>query len=247
MQSRKKSRSTGNIRMFKLLNNRGGLYMKKRWITDSSGISVLQARSRGYRRTCENYTHNSAVFAKCPKRLLHGQRNEPVCSMRYGTYPMSYNGCEIIACYNAAVMLGKRVEFPRVVYEFELNRMHYIFPNGCWGTAPKKLWFFFDRYDMPYRAYRNGEAFASAAATKRPSCGIISFWNNDRSTAKFWGFDFFSGGLHTVAYRYKGGRFYLYNLFGRDRAVRTMSDISDAYRDKRFIIGYVFKGKLKNT
>lgn len=219
--------------------------MKKNWLTDSSACGRLRTKARRFRRTEENLSHNTKVFSKSNNTLLHGQRTAPVCDMRYGTYPMSWNGCELIACYNAAVMLGKEIAFPQVVYEFELNCMHYLFPNGYWGTAPKKLWYFFEKHDMPYTALRDGQRFAKAARTSRPSCGIISFWNNERSTAKLWGRDFFSGGLHTVAYRYKGGRFYVYNLFGRDRGVRAMGDIADAYREKRFIIGYIFKGELK--
>lgn len=219
--------------------------MKKKWLTDSENITGLRSKSKRFRRTRDNFVHNTKVFAGCSKRLLHGQRIEPVCNMRYGIYPISYNGCEMIACYNAAVMLGKEISFPRVVYEFELNKMHFIFPSGCWGTAPKKLWYFFDKHDMPYISMRNGDAFARAAKTDRPSCGIISFWNNDRSTAKPWGLDFFRGGLHTVAYRFKGGKFYLFNLYGRDRSVRMLKNIADVYRDKKFIMGYIFTGELK--
>lgn len=219
--------------------------MKKKWLTDSGSAGAFRSKTRRFRRTCDNLTHNTEVFASCKNKLLNGQRTEPVCNMRYGTYPMSHNGCEIIACYNAAAMLGREVAFPQAVFEFELNNMHFLFPNGYWGTAPKKLWYFFDAHDMPYTSFRNGEQFASAAKTKRPSCGIISFWNNKRSTAKLWGLDFFSGGLHTVAYRYKGGRFYVYNLFGKDSGARAMGDIADAYREKRFIIGYIFEDEMK--
>lgn len=219
--------------------------MKKNWLTNSGSCGKLYRKTKRFRRTCDNLTHNTAVFSKCKSRLLHGQRTEPLCDMRYGTYPMSWNGCELIACCNAAIMLGREVTLPQVVYEFELNRMHFLFPNGYWGTAPKKLWFFFKKHDMPYVSLRNGKMFAKAAKTKRPSCGIISFWNNERSKAKLWGLDFFSGGLHTVAYRYNGSRFFVYNLFGRDKGARTMADISEAYHDNRFIIGYIFRGELK--
>ena len=217
----------------------------KNWLTGAKTSIPAAALHGRNRQTMLNLEHNSKTFAGNKNVLLNGQRTEPLCSMRYGTYPLSWNGCELIACYNCAKMLGKEVTFPQVVFEFELNKMHYLFPNGYWGTAPKKLWYFFKKHDMPYRFSRNGENFAKLAKTERASCGIISFWNNKRSTAKLNGLDFFSGGLHTVAYRWRAGRFYLYNLYSNDTAPRTMSDIADAYREKRFIIGYVFDGELK--
>ena len=221
----------------------------KKWLISANdpgslrtGISHRKTRSR---RTMENFEHNRKVFSACKHRLLHGQRTSPLCNMRYGTYPLSWNGCELIACYNCAAMLGIDISFPQVVFEFELNRMHFLFPNGYWGTAPKKLWYFFDKHGMTYRSFRDGEEFAKRARTSRASCGIISFWNNKRSTAKLHGHDFFSGGLHTVAYRWRAGRFMVYNLYGGDTSARSMSDIAEAYREKRFIIGYIFDGNLK--
>ena len=218
--------------------------MKRVWLTAREQYSRLRAflplSGRRFRRTCENMTHNETLFASCKDRFLNGQRTEPLCGMRYGTYPLSWNGCELIACYNAAAALGIKVNFPQVVHEFELNRMHFLFPNGYWGTAPKKLRYFFKKHGMEYRSWRDGRRFAAEAKTGVPSCGIISFWNNRRSVAKLWGLDFFSGGLHTVFYLYKGGKFHVYNLYGRDEAPRVMDDISEAYREKRFIIGYLF-------
>ena len=220
--------------------------MKKNWLVSAEEFLADRGKMRGRaKRTHDNLEHNSSTFATYKAKLLHGQRTEPLCDMKYGTYPLSWNGCELIACYNCAAMLGKDVSFPQVVYEFELNKMHYLFTNGYWGTAPKKLWYFFDRHDMKYRSYRDGAQFAKYAKTERASCGIISFWNNERSKAKLHGMDFFSGGLHTVAYRYRAGRFYTYNLYGNDKATRVFADISEAYRDKRFIIGYIFDGELK--
>ena len=99
---------------------------------------------------------------------------------------------------------------------------------------------------MPYTSCRDGALFARSAKTSAASCGIISFWNNKRSTAKFGKINFFSGGLHTVAYRWRAGRFYVYNLYGGDSTPRILGDIAEAYKEKRFIIGYIFEGDIKN-
>ena len=219
----------------------------KKWLISAGDRSRLAAMlpldSRRAGRTAENLRHNTQTFGAC-KGLVNGQRTKPLCDMRYGTYPLSWNGCELIACYNAALMLGRDITFPQVIFEFELNKMHYLFPNGYWGTAPKKLWYFFKKHDMPYNSYRDGAEFAKHARTAKASCGIISFWNNKRSTAKLHGHDFFSGGLHTVSYRWRAGRFYVYNLYGGDSGARVLADIAQAYSEKRFIIGYIFEGEI---
>lgn len=103
----------------------------KKWFISAEG-SITRSSFGRSRQTMENLRHNTAVFGEAGQELLHGQRTEPLCDMRYGTYPLSWNGCELIACYNAAFMLGLDISFPQVVFEFELNRMHYLFPNGYW-------------------------------------------------------------------------------------------------------------------
>ena len=139
---------------------KGGADMKRVWITAREQYGRLRAflpfSGRRFRRTCDNMAHNEKLFSACKDRFLNGQRTEPLSAMRYGTYPLSWNGCELIACYNAAAYLGIKISFPQVVHEFELNRMHYLFPNGYWGTAPKKLWYFFARHGMEYRCWRDG-------------------------------------------------------------------------------------------
>ncbi|MBR1864811.1 MAG: hypothetical protein IJ806_12080 [Ruminococcus sp.] len=189
-------------------------------------------------RTLSNYKKNKEVFGNTPTGLLHGQKTKPMCDMVYGTYPLSWNGCELIAVYNVCVMLKKPVPLPQVIFEFELNKMHYLFPSGYWGTGPKVLYKFLDSHGLKYRTFRNKEQFRQAASVS--SCGIVSFWNNEKSKAKFFGLDFFSGGLHTVAYLRGKDCYHVYDLYSRDTAARTFRDISEIYKEKRFIIGYTF-------
>lgn len=214
--------------------------MRRNWIISRENYPnvIMPASKNRLFRTIENYKKNSLAFECYNAKMLHGQKTVPLRDMVYGTYPLSWNGCELIAVANVCALLGKPVPLPQVIYEFELNRMHYVFPSGYWGTAPKLLYRFMDKHGLEYQSCRSAKDFVSAA--ENSFCGIVSFWNNKRSTAKLGGLDFFSGGLHTVAYSRKNGRFYVYNLYSRDRSARIFKDISEIYREKRFIIGYTF-------
>ncbi len=218
--------------------------MSRGWVTSSKGFPMRGVsfilRKKRFERTRANYEKNTRVFSAHKGKLLHGQGTEPLCSMVYGKMPFSWNGCELIAVANVMEMLTGVQDLPRVVYEFELNNMHYVFPSGYWGTAPKKLYRYFDSHGIAYNSYRKAEDFEAAA--ENSSCGIVSFWNNKRSQARLWGLDFFSGGLHTVAYRRSGGKYYVCNLYSKDTSPGIYSDISQIYLEKRFIIGYTFKG-----
>ena len=200
----------------------------KTWLTSAAGAVSGRAE--------QNLKKNTAAFG-AHRGLVHGQRTKPACDMVYGTYPMSWNGCELIAVANVMELLGKPVPLPQVVYEFELNRMHYLFSSGYWGTGPKALGRYFDAHGIAYSSARRPRDLEALA--KNSTCGIISFWNNKRKGRVM--INFFSGGLHTVAYRYDGRRYYLYNLHSYDQGPRAVPDLREAYEGKRFIIGYTFK------
>lgn len=214
--------------------------MEAKWIVSQEHYPnvVMPSSKERFMRTIENFKKNTEIFQQYKEKMLHGQRNAPICDMVYGTYPLSWNGCELMAVANVTTLLGKPVPLPQVIYEFELNRMHYVFPSGYWGTGPKLLYKFMDMHCINFRSYRSAKEFEEAS--KDSFCGIASFWNNKRSEAKFKGMDFFSGGLHTVAYSRRNGSYYVYNLYGRDKTARVFQDIAEIYDDQRFIIGYTF-------
>lgn len=190
---------------------------------------------RSYLLALENFKQNKQIFSDF-NVPLNGQRTHPVCDMQYGSKKLSWNGCELIAVCNVMNMCGFPQHFPQLILEFELNRMHYILPSGYFGTDPKRLKRYFKAHDVPFLAVRNPSDFKEKAAGGVYRCGIISFWNNKRSKHRL---DFFSGGLHTTAYRYENGKYLVYNLFSDDTSPRVFDDISEVYKDRRFIIGYI--------
>lgn len=205
-------------------------------------LSAEQFRPRPFsgRKALEkaqsNMKINSEAFGR-RRGLLHGQKTQPLCDMYYGKYSLGWNGCEIIAAANVMEMCGLPQYFPQVIFEFELNRMHYIFPSGYWGTSPKRLGRFFSAHGLSFKRIFPKKEFVQNSAGGKHSCGIVSFWNNKKSDH---GADFFSGGLHTVAYRYDNGKYLVYNLYGRDTSPREVESIAEVFSDRRFIVGYVF-------
>lgn len=197
--------------------------------------AVFRIRTK---RAEEVYRHNLEAYGGRGVILLHGQGTEPVQSMKYGSFSMKWNGCEIIACANVLTLLGRGELLPQIVREFMLNGMPFIFPNGYWGTAPRKLGRFFDSRGVSCRRFDRAAEFESCAENAK--CGIISFWNNRLSSAKLGGLDFFSGGLHTVAFRRTLRGYEVFNLRGNDTRARQFGSISEVYADKRFITGFVF-------
>ena len=49
---------------------------------------------------------------------------------------MDYNGCEVIAVYNAAVLLGTDRTLSQIAYDFQQNDAMWFF--GIFGSKPKK-------------------------------------------------------------------------------------------------------------
>ena len=212
------------------------------WLTDlrevnTRGIVYALFRYR-FRRAEKNYRHNLAVFSGYDSQRINGQGTEPMCRMIYGTMPLSWNGCELISVCNAMNMLGRNVALPQVILEFELNRMHYVFPSGYWGTAPKKLGRYFDHHGVAYEKHRSAENFTKAWDSF--TCGIVSFWNNKRSESALHGLDFFSGGIHTVAFESSKNGILVYDYYNNDRRPRSFRSVQEVYEDRRFIVGYVF-------
>ena len=184
------------------------------------------------------YRHNLDVYGGRGVILLHGQGTEPMASMKYGTYSMKWNGCEIIACANVMTFLGRGEFLPQIVREFMLNGMQFVFPSGYWGTAPRELGRYFGSRGVRYRRYSRTDEIERDAVSAE--CGIVSFWNNKLSSARLRGVDFFSGGLHTVAFRRTVRGYEVYNLHTYDTAPRRFEKLAEVYDDKRFIVGYLF-------
>lgn len=144
-----------------------------------------------------------------PLEHVHGQGLEPVCSLRFGKYPMSYNGCEVIATYNALLTLGCPIPLAEVSEEYQRRG---IFLAGAWGTHVEAIPQFFRQRgfsvetlyasDVRDGAVEYDKAFAGMTAA------VFSFWNSAKKLTR---------GVHTVALEHAGPGIAIYNLHSMDQ------------------------------
>jgi len=143
--------------------------------------------------------------------------------MRYGVNSMSWNGCELIAIYNARLLIGKATKLSSIAFEFESN--HYQLAYGYFGTNPYNLGWYFSSHNINYKYTTKLSTLKSWL--KRGCVYIISFWNTKRTR----------DGAHTIAVRCEwNGSLTAYN---NGRLVPTTSkSFEEIIGGGSFIAGY---------
>ncbi len=213
----------------------------KNWITSPEQYHGFQKYR--IRRAEKNLAHNSQQFSGLENSMLHGQGTAQLKRLIYGTHSLEWCGCELIACANALNMHGQYMALPQVIHEFELNMMHCIFPSGYFGTAPRKMVRFFDYHKIHYYKYDKAHELEGFVNDKDTCCGILSFWNRKRDDCKLFPLQFFTKGLHTVAFEKRRSKVYVYNRNNGAESASVYDDVSSVYEGRRFITGYVFERK----
>lgn len=94
-----------------------------------------------------NYKFNKNM--PMPDRFINGQALGMVSRLRYGLFPMSYNGCEIIAVYNYMRLHGVKTNMADLALE--------IYPKGSvlmglFGSNPYMLRRYFQSAVCPSTA-----------------------------------------------------------------------------------------------
>lgn len=168
-----------------------------------------------------NYKDNKPI--DLGEGYLNGQGSGSLSVCRYGLFPMSYNGCEIIAVYNLRLMLGQRVPLCNIAKE--------IYPYGSilcglFGTHPYALNRYFKENDLPVHMIKDYYYFKKVFATKK--FGILSFWNGNTVFK----------GLHTVAVENTPGGLKVYNRSNKKVDPVIYDNIDDYMDFGRFIRGY---------
>lgn len=130
---------------------------------------------------------NRAILAKCPPDDRYLYQEEPLfAQLRYGIKPMSYNGCEVIACYHAERYFGKAASLADTA---DLCARAGLWLLGLFGTYPHSLYTFCRKAGYHYRRYtvrRSDTACRSDRAITEDGI-LYSYWN-----PRF-------RGIHTVA------------------------------------------------
>ena len=173
---------------------------------------------------------SNSVFAGVDG-YIDDQASSSLHGLTYGKYPVSYNGCECVAVYNALISKGKRVSLPDLLCEFEENGLigYYLFGKhsffrGKFGTNPKKIKRALDAYGIDYEIFKNEEAFT---ANMTDGGYIASFVNGGRITK----------GVHTFFFMKKDGIFEVFNGYGS----KNCYSYGDVKKSGGFIMAYAIR------
>jgi hypothetical protein len=132
--------------------------------------------------------------------------------MRFGNYSFSYNGCGMVAIYNAMYLLEKSEPLWLIINEFDLNFGASI-AYGTFGSDPLSFGNYFSYHGIKnYKQTSNFNTFNSWA--KAGGIYIMVFWNSSNTVLGHKIPNPFDG-AHYVAVNCIGkGQFVAYNLDG---------------------------------
>lgn len=168
-------------------------------------------------RTAEhNFCHNKKYSEKLGSGgLINGQGLGIAAQMRYGLCPMSYNGCGIIAVYNALAYTGKNQPLCELAYYMERYKMLF----GIFGCNPYRLGEALGHY---------GAAFERFGDTEPSGAFIVSYWTGRP----------FLSSIHTVFCIRTDNGITIYNRYNSCPAAQHCGSLSELTKGRRPVAVY---------
>ena len=156
--------------------------------------------------------------------IINGQGLGYVAEMRYGLFPMSYNGCEMIAIYNLLLLEGRQgVALTDICTDMYKTACVFC---GLLGSNVYVLDKYFTRCGMPVlKTFSRDRFFDMLNVCKY---GIISFWNAN---------DPFKG-VHTVCIEKTENGYRIYNRSNRRDTPADFTRVDEVVSHRRFMAGY---------
>lgn len=190
--------------------------------------------------------------------LIDNQNKTPVAEMKYGKkYTLAYNGCEVIAVYNALNIIGKYTSLSEIIYEFEINKamsfslnflkthptklkiLPYLllifskirvnFKSGVYGTNPIKIGDYLATHNCKYAFCETLNELEHSV--KIGGVYIISAWNEKK----------LGSAIHTFCISAdKSGLLHTYNGYNDNRIYKSFKEIITE-KGAEFICGYALE------
>lgn len=169
-----------------------------------------------------NYQVNRTI--RLGEGTVNGQGVGPVSRMRYGLFPMSFNGCEMIALYN--LLLLEEIGEPNLAdIALEMYPRSSVL-MGLFGSNPYALRPYFKRRNIKcLRIIPRDKFFKKLDDAKY---GVISFWNAKHPFK----------GIHTVCVEKIENGYRIYNRSNRKDVPVDYSTVDEVVDKSRFICGY---------
>ncbi len=148
----------------------------------------------------KNYHYNKNVDLSSYKGgYINDQNYGAVSKLKLGSRTMDYNGCEVIAAYNAMLTLGEKRDIRGIAYHFENDGQML---GGEFGTNPYAIKRFFVQNGYKVKTLE-GEDITDKKIPRADSY-VLSFWNDKD----------IQDALHTVAMRKTKEGYELFNYGG---------------------------------
>lgn len=172
----------------------------------------------------KNFNRRKNLRTERGKYLINGQGLGYVAEMRYGFFPMSYNGCELIAIYNLLILEGREgVTLTDICTEM------YNTACVCCGLLGSNVYVldkYFTRHGIPVLKTLSRDRFFEMLTVCK--YGILSFWN-DTNPLK---------GVHTVCIEKTDSGFKIYNRRNRCEVPVDDKNANEIVSAGRFMVGY---------
>lgn len=173
----------------------------------------------------KNYEANSKINPG--GGIINGQGCGEVSRMRYGLFPMSYNGCEMIAIHNLMFLEGYgEQKLAEICLE--------MYPKsgvlwGIFGSDTFKLRKYFDARGIETLRFLKRDRFFEQL--KKSRYGIITFWNSKNPFK----------GIHTVCVENTGDKLRVYNRYNSKDYPYEYDTVDEVVDKCRFIYSYCLK------
>lgn len=158
-------------------------------------------------------------------RYCYGQANGGVGDMRYGNYTLSFNGCEVIATYNAIVARVGGIHLAWVIWYYEV----YVglWRDGYFGTKPGYIGACLRYFSVKNTYYRDFSKISKQVNSR--NYFILVFLNNKYNVFK---------GIHTVFVKRVGKHFEVYNRGNKDQRESIYKSLPTIIGNGYFLCGY---------
>ena len=137
---------------------------------------------------------------------------------------MAYNGCEVIAVYNALQLKGKGLPISLVAFEMEINGSSMLY--GVFGSNPHFIGNYLYFHKIRYTKATSVNAMKKLI--RNNGVYIITYWTKMK----------FPCTIHTVAFKYRNGVYTIYNDSGETSGEVYGFSLYSVYENGRFIMGY---------
>ena len=158
-------------------------------------------------------------------RYCYGQANGGVGDMRYGNYTLSFNGCEVIATYNAIVARVGGIHLAWVIWYYEVYGG--LWRDGYFGTKPGYIGACLRYFSVKNTYYRDFSKISKQVNSR--NYFILVFLNNKYNVFK---------GIHTVFVKRVGKHFEVYNRGNKDQRESIYKSLPTIIGNGYFLCGY---------